>query len=372
MKKIKTLLILSIMCMVVLVVLIGLMIMAKNSIKTPSSKQKSAITQSPTNIQQQFIIKGSIPYWDQKSALSSFTQNVDSFDYINLFWYYLSPDGNVIKYSYAKEDKSIIDFAHEQSVKVFAVITNLPEFDGASWDSERVENVITHADTKNAHIDNIVNKLNQLDFDGVTIDYEEVDGRTKDEFSTFIKELSLALHKNDKTLSIALHPKYNDFGNGEFQDWAALAKFADQLNIMAYGEHWDESNAGPIASISWVQKIIEFTKRTDIDPQKFILGIPLYGYDWNKDHEVAAEGLTYQDVQNLLVEFDKKERWDDNSSSPFFLYTRSEDDHEVWFENARSVMAKIEVAKKAGFAGVTFWRLGGEDQKIWKAVDSIR
>ena len=360
--------------MVALVVLISLMIAAKNTIKTPSGKQTPTIAQSPTNIQKRFIIKGSIPYWDQDNAFSSFMQNVNSFDYVNLFWYYLSSDGTIVKYSFAKEDKSIIDFAHDNNVNVFAFVTKLPEYDGSSWDSERVEDVTTHEDIKNAHIGNIVNKLNQLDFDGVIIDYEEVDPFLKDDFSSFIKSLSEVLHRSNKLLAVALHPKNNvsDRGNGEFQDWEALAKYADQLNIMAYGEHWDESSAGPIASFGWVEKIIKYTKQLDINPRKFILGIPLYGYDWNKDHGETAQGLTYKDIQNLLVEFDKKEEWDSQSSSPYFLYTRNEDNHKVWFENARSVMAKIELAKKAGFAGVTFWRLGGEDQKIWKAIDSLR
>lgn len=372
MKKIKVIFLLSIAFTIGFAVLIGLRTVRQSSVQIPSSNPTPTVTQLPTVVQKpQFIVKGSIPYWDQESALSSFTQNVDSFDYINLFWYYLSPDGSIVKYSYAKEDKSIIDFAHDNNVKVFAVVTNLPEYDGSSWDSERVENVIAHDDTKNAHIGKMVSKLNQLEFDGVIIDYEDVNPFLKDDFSSFIKSLSEVLHRSNKLLAVALHPKntVSDRGNGAFQDWEALAQHADQLNIMAYGEHWDESNAGPIASLGWVEKIINYTKTLNIPSEKFILGIPLYGYDWNKDHEEAVEGLTYKDIQNLLAEFDKKEEWDSQFLSPYFLYDKNGDNHEVWFENARSVGAKIELAQKAGFAGVTFWRLGGEDQTIWPLVN---
>ena len=42
--------------------------------------------------------------------------------------------------------------------------------------------------------------------------------------------------------------------------------------------------------------------------------------------------------------------------------------HEVWFENGPSVEVKVQLAREAGFGGVTFWRLGGEDPEVWERV----
>jgi len=38
------------------------------------------------------------------------------------------------------------------------------------------------------------------------------------------------------------------------------------------------------------------------------------------------------------------------------------------FENAESVKAKLNLAKKMVLGGVTFWHIGGEDPEIWNAV----
>ena len=346
---------------------VGIIVFINMKSRVQYSVQKQNIPK--TTQKSEFVVKGSIPYWDQESAFFTFKENVAIFSYINLFWYYLSDNGDVERYKDAIEDRSIIDFAHANNVKALAVITNLPDKQGSTWDSDLVIRVIDDKNLRSKHISNIVKKIEALDFDGVTIDYEEVKVSQKDNFSVFIKELALALHKNAKILAVALHPKSEDFGNGEFQDWEVLAYDADHLNIMAYGEHWDESSAGPIASIEWVEKIIKYSQSLSITPSKFILGIPLYGFDWNKDNDSSAEGLTYEDVQNLLVKFDKNEQWDAKSSSPYFFYEEDGNTHEVWFENSRSVMAKMELAKKAGFGGVTFWRLGEEDQAIWPLVN---
>ena len=69
-----------------------------------------------------------------------------------------------------------------------------------------------------------------------------------------------------------------------------------------------------------------------------------------------------------MLQKNKSEEFDDNSKSPFFTY----DDHEVWFENARSILAKAQLARNAGFSGITFWRLGGEDPEVWKEIDKLK
>lgn len=341
--------------------------MQKNT--TRQLTNTSTVSTSPTIVRTELLIKGSIPYWDQKEAFKSFEENVSVFNYVNLFWYFLGNDGSVVKYRYANEDQSIIEFAHKNNVSVSMVITNLPE-DG-SWSSERVENVISDETLRQKHIENIVYKLRELNFDGVIIDYELLRPNVREEFSVFIQELSVALDAENRILTVVLHPKTGENISGEeisrFQDWKTLAKYSDQLQIMGYSQHSDEDAPGPIAGANWVEKIIEYAKSTDVPAEKIFLGIPLYGYDWNKSSEESARGLTYEEVKSLMLQKNKSEEFDDISKSPHFTY----DDRDVWFENAKSVLTKAQLAQNAGFAGITFWRLGGEDPSIWEMLQQL-
>jgi len=313
-------------------------------------------------------VKGSIPYWDQQKAFASFQEHVEQFNYINLFWYYAGKDGSVIKYQYAKEDKKIISFAHDHGVKVSAVITNLPEYTGATWDSERIENILSDSDRRTEHIQHIIDKLNDLDFDGIIIDYESVHVRARNNFTLFIQELSEKLRKHNKITTVVLHPKSDDRdkrGNGGFQDWKALTASADQIQIMGYGEHGDTNNAGAIASIPWLKRIVSYSDSLHLSKEKIFLGIPTYGYDWNDTQDTNPSDLTFIQTQDLIRKYSPQLSYDENESAPYFHYKEKNDDHTVWYENAKSIDEKVQLAKSSGFGGITFWRLGEEDPAMW-------
>lgn len=314
--------------------------------------------------------RGSIPYWDQKAAVDSFFRHRDVLGSISLFWYHLASDSTLAKYIAAEEDRSIIDSAHREKVKVSMVVTNLPDERGSTWDSGRVEKVLTKPELRQKYIDGIVQKIADLGFDGVTIDYEEVEANLRDEFSFFIREMSTTLHQQGYFVGVALHPKTGGSLDKlyRFQDWKALSTYADELYIMAYGEHWDEGSPGPIASSQWVEKIVEYAREQALPLEKFYLGLPLYGYDWEEGSDDKATGLTYQDVRRLMDKYKIASEWGEDTPAPFFRYEEDERGHEVWFENAASVEEKIKLAQSAGFGGVTFWRLGGEDPEVWERV----
>ena len=338
----------------------------KDQPQTSSFSQVPTATPTP---RPPLLVKGSIPYWDQKLAFRTFGDHVEKLNFVSLFWYYLTDDGLIRKYQYAQEDASIIRFAHDHGVQVTAVITNLPEEEGSTWDSDRVERMLIDRETRARHIADIIEKLDSLDFDGVSIDYEGVVGSQRENFTLFIQELATALHHSKKLVGVALHPKTGEASDRryDFQDWVPLSAAADQLYIMAYGEHWDGGEAGPIASYGWVERIVRYASSLNVPKNKLFLGIPLYGYDWSEGGSDAT-GLTYSDVGKLVARYSPELEWDSNARSPHFHYESSGREHEIWFENARSVGEKIKLADETGLAGVAFWRLGGEDPKLWETI----
>ena len=321
--------------------------------------------------------KAAISYWDQEKGFESFKKNVDSFDYLTLFWYHIDADSDVVTYEDANEDEDIISFAHDNDVKVLAVITNLSDYEGATWDSERVEEIIADEENRQEHIEDIKDLLDEKNFDGVNIDYEELDTKLRDDFTRFIDELSTELHKEGKIVGVALHPKSgenipSEDNGSRAQDWVALSKSADHLYIMSYGEHWEESGAGPVSSISWNKKIINYVKRLDVPLEKVYLGIPFYGMAWNKDKEVAGEGLSFTEVSALIEKHKVNPQWSWRAATPHFQYEKDGDTYEVWYEDARSVEKKIALAGKVGLGGVSFWYVGPEDPGVWEALSQYR
>src|SRR3989344_3716526 len=323
-----------------LTLFIALILITLHSNSSKSNQQELKIVDSTPKTHETDKIKGSlitikdkvmakkyipslawIPFWDQEAAFASYKKNADLFPFISLFWYGLRPDGSIRKYLYAVEDKSIIAFAHSKRTKVLVLVANLPdEDDKGDWDYKRVDKVISSAPARKEHVGDLVALTKRLGVDGVNIDYEALRGYQKDNFTAFIKELSLALHSNGKILAVALHPKVREgdpqYSNGsEAQDWYELAKHADQLHVMTYEEHWNTSPPGPIASVAWVRSVLNYALSI-IPREKLFAGVPLYGYDWGGSSK--ASGLTYQDVQRLRGTYKPKILWGSIAQSHYF------------------------------------------------------
>lgn len=316
---------------------------------------------------------GSIPYWDQERAFESFRNNVEAIDFVSLFWYYLTADGKIAKYEYAKEDQRILDFAKAHNVKVLALVSNLPEGEGLDWDWKRVDGVIADPEQRARHIGDIVVLVEQKGFDGINIDYEDLQDTQTDDFSLFMKELGSALHEQGKILKVALHPRENnDHTHG--QDWVAISQSADQLTFMTYDEHSQSGEPGPVASINWVRRTIEFALSLGVPKEKIFVGIPLYGYDWatRKDGSFdTAKVLEYEDVASIMEVFGARLQFDEKSASPYLEYTVGKK-HIVWFENKKSFAAKLELARELGVGGIAFWRLGGENPAVWQTLQILK
>ncbi len=356
----------GIVLLLLLFVIFGMKYIQVKKVHAPQ-KPKEASHVSPLQI------KAAIPYWNQEKAVESFKNHASQINYISLFWYHLDENSKIVKYGAVNEDQSIINFAHAHNTKALAVITNLPDIEGSSWSSNRVRTIITNKTAREEHIQEILSLLIDKGFDGVNIDYEEVDEDLKGDFSVFIQELSDTLHKKGKIVGVALHPKSGpdlpkENNGSRAQNWQSLANSADQLYIMAYGEHWNESKAGPIASIPWDKNIINYAKDLEIPLKKVFLGMELDGMKWNKDKEVAGEGVSFSDIQKLLGTHNIVSSWDGTALSPYFRYEDNGDTYEVWYENGVSIKEKVGLAEKSGLGGVTFWYLGGEDPEIWKKI----
>ena len=319
-----------------------------------------------------------IAYWDQERGFDSYLENSELINYIGFFWYTLDKNGNVKKYTLARTPRRLIEEAQKKGTKVLAVVTNLPddETEGTgSWDHERVQPILFSEEKRKAHIGELVSLAEGLGFDGINIDYEALPGSYRESFTLFIKELAEALHKESKILAVAIHPKTSEQNprenNGSWaQDWKQLAKYADQLHFMTYGEHYPSSMPGPIASPQWVNAVLSYALEQDIPDGKIFVGIPFYGEIWlhkmwKRYHGVNID-LTYSDIQKLKQKFNGMEGWDEERRSPYlFFKDTSNRKYSVWFENKDSIQEKITLSNNHGLCNFAIWRIGGENPDFW-------
>jgi spore germination protein len=326
-------------------------------------------------------VAAGIPYWDQDRAFASFRQNVGLVDQIYVFWYNLGRDGKVHKYISAKENSKIIEYAHQHGTRVFALVANLPddqrEGEG-DWDPRRVGRMLNSPAHRRFHIAELLALTERLPFDGIHIDYEALPANYRKKFTLFIRELSEALHKRNKQLAVAIHPKTSvnnpDEDNGSHaQDYAELAKYADQLHIMTYNEYTGSATPGPPASPGWVSRVLRYAvNEGDIPRNKLFFGIPLYAEVWEKrgkDYHQMDIDLTFNDIEKLEQRHGVREKWSEEYATPFITYRSTTGAKRIaWFENQKSVAHMLKLGSQLQICNIVLWRLGGEDSGVWQSL----
>lgn len=75
---------------------------------------------------------------------------------------------------------------------------------------------------------------------------------------------------------------------------------------------------------------------------------------------------------DLALQYRIAIQYDQTAQSPYFHYT-AEDGiiHEVWFEDARSLSAKLRLIAEYGFLGSGIWNLMRPFSQIWLLADSL-
>ena len=129
-----------------------------------------------------------------------------------------------------------------------------------------------------------------------------------------------------------------------------------------------------VAPIPQVRQVLDYAV-TEIPPGKILLGIPNYGYDWPlpfRQGETRARSLSNQEAVALAVRYGAEIQYDETAQSPFFYYTAEDGlSHMVWFEDGRSMEAKLLLVSEYGFLGAGYWNLMRPFAQGWTVLDGL-
>ena len=129
-----------------------------------------------------------------------------------------------------------------------------------------------------------------------------------------------------------------------------------------------------VAPLPNVRAVLDYAV-TEIPPGQIYLGVPNYGYDWTLPFiqgESRARSISNQRAIQIAAEYGVAIQYDETAQSPFFHYTdRAGRVHEVWFEDARSLDAKLRLIAEYGFQGGGIWNLMRPFSQIWLLLDAL-
>lgn len=289
--------------------------------------------------------------------------------YVSLFSYQVRPDGSLAPI----QDSTIIRTARGKSVAPLMVITNIKE--GASFDSELAHTILTSEQIQNNLLNNVVQTLSK-GYYGLDIDFEYLYPRDRENYNNFVRKAVDRLHPLGYTVTTALAPKTSATQQGllyEAHDYAFHGATVDHVIIMTYEWGYTFSPPRAVAPVNLVEQVIQYAV-TVIPSKKILMGIPNYGYDWTLPYVrgTAARSLSHTAAVDLAARVNARIEFDTTAQSPFFQYYDSNRrQHEVWFEDARSIEAKLKLVDKYNLAGVSYWTINSFFPQNWLVLESM-
>jgi spore germination protein len=313
--------------------------------------QTIVIPAAPTNKLGTIEVNG---YIFPGSDMQIVRNSLNSLTYLSIFSYEVKPDGSLNTI----DDDKWIALARSNKVAPIMVITNIRE--GSKFNSDIGHSILIAEAAQANLIKNIENTLKSKNYYGINIDFEYLYQYDKQNYNDFIARITNRLHASGYKVFTALAPKLNAAQSGllyEAHDYAFHGKTVDRVILMTY--EWGYL-AGPpqaVAPIDQVRKVLDYAV-TVIPRDKILMGVPNYGYDWMLPYKKGTFAKTFSNVEAVNRAFKNHVdiKYDTVAQSPYFNYYDSDHvQHIVWFEDARSIRAKLLLVNEFGLAGISYW-----------------
>ncbi len=291
--------------------------------------------------------------------------------YLTIFGYGFREDGSLILI----DDTPLIRLAYDFDTAPIMLLSSITE-DG-NFSSEKASELFQNVALQNAVLDNIVAVMQEKGYVGLDIDFEYVEQKDAQAFLDFLGNAGARMRENGFFLHTDLAPKTSGNQAGllyEAHNYPAIGALSDMVLLMTY--EWGYTYGPPmaVAPIDRVRDVVEYGASV-IPPEKILMGIPNYGYDWPLPFEkgkTRATSIGNQDAIDLARIYGAAIRFDSTSQSPYFEYVSQDAvKHIVWFEDARSVLAKFDLIDEFDLLGGGYWNVMRPFAQNWALVSAL-
>lgn len=307
------------------------------------------------------------PYIDPELLRSS----VPYLTYLTPFTYGFTPQGALVDLN----DGALIAAAQAGGAVPLMHLSTLTEDGGFSNDLAHL--VLNDLRIQEVLITNVVRVMGEKGYRGLDIDFEYVFPEDALPYAAFIRRLRERLSPLGWPVIAALAPKIAADQQGllyQGHDYAAIGAAADRVLLMTY--EWGYTYGPPmaVAPLPNVRQVVEYAL-TEIPAEKIYLGVPTYGYDWPLPFvqgETKAQSISPQTAVYRARKYGAAIQYSQSAQAPWFRYTDENGRaHEVWFEDARSIRAKLALIPAYGLYGVGYWNLMRRFPQNWRVLNAL-
>lgn len=290
--------------------------------------------------------------------------------YLSIFSHEVKEDGFLREIN----DTPLISAARQAGVAPLMVISNL--LSGGGFNSDLAHRILSSEQLQDTLLNNVVETLRAKNYYGLDIDFEYIYPEDRELYNNFLRKAVQKLKPLGYSVTTALAPKISANQQGilyQGHDYHVHGQLVSHVILMTY--EWGYTYGPPmaVAPINSVRRVLDYAV-TAIPRNKILMGIPNYGYDWTLPYERGTRATTVSNVGavDLAARVGAEIKYDRLSQAPYFNYYASNGrEHVVWFEDARSIRAKLLLANEFRLAGVSYWTIGQYFPQNWLVLNSL-
>jgi cellulose synthase/poly-beta-1,6-N-acetylglucosamine synthase-like glycosyltransferase/spore germination protein YaaH/peptidoglycan/xylan/chitin deacetylase (PgdA/CDA1 family) len=342
----------------------------EDSLNTLVQSQNKQVNQLP------FIRAAFYTPWTANTSLPDLEKYGDKLNTIFPEWFFIDTANKVRLQT--RIDSAGLAIMRAKGLRIMPILNNFnstkrdaagnlkPDFDG-----DLLHDILNNPLRQQQFIEQLADTLLHYQFQGINIDFEELNELTNEPLSNFQKRLYETLHAKNLIVTMDVAVKNEDY------DYKKLSNYNDYIILMAYDQYNSvQSGAGPVCAQKWIEEALDWTA-SKIETDKIILGIAGYGYDWTTDDDgqKIVKDITYAEAINRAKISNSTIDYDNDSYNLHFSYTDEHTDaatrelvkvkHEIWFTDAATTFNVLRFSDEYATAGTALWRLGGEDSRMW-------
>lgn len=274
---------------------------------------------------------------------------------LSVFSYGFREDGSLI----IPQDSALLVEAARFGVGAVLVLTAIEE-DG-SFSTQQASRLFQDQALQDQVLSALLDVMREKGYIGLDVDFEYIPRAEAAAFHAFLRNARDRLHREGFFLHVDLAPKSYAGQPGllyEGHDYSVIGSIADSVLLMTY--EWGYAFGPPmaVAPMPQVESVLRYALSV-IPAQKVKLGVPNYGYDWTLPHRQGSRAVTIGNQEAVLLasQMGAEIHFDESAQAPFFHYVREGREHVVWFEDARSIASKLDLARRLSLAGWSYWNL---------------
>ena len=288
--------------------------------------------------------------------------------YLAIFTYAVNRDGNLTPV----EDRPSLNAAFKDRVLPLLVLTN---FEEGQFSTEIATTIFTNEALQDRVLNQALQIMQEKGYRGLDFDFEYLGAENRLRYVRFLQKARQLLKSRGYYISAALAPKYRAEQRGvlyEGHDYEAIGQVVDFIFFMTYEWGWSGGKPMAVSPLPQMRNVMKYAVSV-VPKEKILLGMPLYGYDWTLPYVPGgkfAKSISPQRALALALRYGVSINYDQTSQAPWFRYTDEQGkQHEVWFEDARSMQAKFDLVKELGIRGFYYWVLGNDFPQNWLLIE---